>query len=307
MPNIASSAAKASSAPIRTITSSTSRAGARHSFPTASTLRASVPVAGDRARFGLPEDRPVVLMVSALIASKRVLEGIEAVARTEDLALGGRRRRPDALRGARRRRTPARQSLLAIHRARRRHAGPLPLRRHLPSSLARRILRQCVRRGARLRPAGRCGSIAARLMDRRRAWLSRRHVAPRRPSRRDCARLWRGPRRAKSVASHRPSNFPGTSSRANISISSTRLSQPVRAYDPGGSRPEDLATTEVCGRAEARSDDPCLSRQLLSGRLAYLHPPRDRISSTARLEIATFSIRRPPAAELVGDADRRVA
>lgn len=45
------------------------------------------PGPGDRARFGLPADRPVVLMVSALIASKRVLEGIEAVARTENLHL----------------------------------------------------------------------------------------------------------------------------------------------------------------------------------------------------------------------------
>lgn len=35
---------------------------------------------GDRARFGLPGDRPVVLMVSALIPSKRVPEGVRAVA-----------------------------------------------------------------------------------------------------------------------------------------------------------------------------------------------------------------------------------
>ncbi|MDE2403608.1 MAG: glycosyltransferase family 4 protein [Sphingomonadales bacterium] len=35
---------------------------------------------GDRARFGLPVDRPVVLMVSALIESKRVLAGIQAMA-----------------------------------------------------------------------------------------------------------------------------------------------------------------------------------------------------------------------------------
>ena len=34
----------------------------------------------ERAQFGLPEDRPVVLMVSALIESKRVLDGIRAVA-----------------------------------------------------------------------------------------------------------------------------------------------------------------------------------------------------------------------------------
>lgn len=34
-----------------------------------------------RARFELPEDRPIVLMVSALIESKRVLDGMRAVAR----------------------------------------------------------------------------------------------------------------------------------------------------------------------------------------------------------------------------------
>lgn len=38
------------------------------------------PGSGDRARFGLPADRPVVLMVSALIESKRVADGIRAVA-----------------------------------------------------------------------------------------------------------------------------------------------------------------------------------------------------------------------------------
>lgn len=39
------------------------------------------PGAPVRARFGLPEDRKIVLMVSALIDSKRVLEGMRAVAR----------------------------------------------------------------------------------------------------------------------------------------------------------------------------------------------------------------------------------
>ena len=39
------------------------------------------PGAGDRARLGLPENRPVVLMVSALDQSKRVLEGMRAVAK----------------------------------------------------------------------------------------------------------------------------------------------------------------------------------------------------------------------------------
>jgi len=41
----------------------------------------------DRSELELPEGVPLVLMVSALIPSKRVLEGIEAVARTRDLHL----------------------------------------------------------------------------------------------------------------------------------------------------------------------------------------------------------------------------
>jgi glycosyltransferase involved in cell wall biosynthesis len=49
------------------------------------------PGPGDRAALGLPEDRPVILMVSALVESKRVLEGMRAVARLPDafLALAG--------------------------------------------------------------------------------------------------------------------------------------------------------------------------------------------------------------------------
>lgn len=45
----------------------------------------------ERERFGLPVDRPVVLMVSALIESKRVLEGMRAVAMLPDahLAVAG--------------------------------------------------------------------------------------------------------------------------------------------------------------------------------------------------------------------------
>ena len=42
------------------------------------------PGAGDRARLGLPENRPTVLMVSALAEGKRVLEGLRAVARIPD-------------------------------------------------------------------------------------------------------------------------------------------------------------------------------------------------------------------------------
>ena len=40
-----------------------------------------------RAHFGLPEDKPVVLMVSALIESKRTLEGLRAVANIPDAYL----------------------------------------------------------------------------------------------------------------------------------------------------------------------------------------------------------------------------
>lgn len=43
--------------------------------------------AGERARFGIPADRPVVLMVSAMIESKRVLDGIRAVALLPDAHL----------------------------------------------------------------------------------------------------------------------------------------------------------------------------------------------------------------------------
>lgn len=45
------------------------------------------PGAGQRAEFGIPEDRCIVLMVSALIPSKRVEVGIEAVSRIPDAHL----------------------------------------------------------------------------------------------------------------------------------------------------------------------------------------------------------------------------
>lgn len=45
------------------------------------------PGAGRREAFGLPADKPVVLMVSALIESKRVLDGIRAVAALDDAVL----------------------------------------------------------------------------------------------------------------------------------------------------------------------------------------------------------------------------
>lgn len=45
------------------------------------------PGPGERARFGLPEGKPLVLMVSALIASKRVADGIRAVAELPDAHL----------------------------------------------------------------------------------------------------------------------------------------------------------------------------------------------------------------------------
>jgi glycosyltransferase involved in cell wall biosynthesis len=45
------------------------------------------PGAADRARFSLPGGKPVVLIVAALIPSKRVLEGIAAVAKLPDAHL----------------------------------------------------------------------------------------------------------------------------------------------------------------------------------------------------------------------------
>lgn len=45
------------------------------------------PGPADRAALGLPGDRPVILMVSALISDKRVLEGMRAVARMPDAFL----------------------------------------------------------------------------------------------------------------------------------------------------------------------------------------------------------------------------
>lgn len=45
------------------------------------------PGEGARARFALPEKSPVVLMVSAIVESKRVLEGLRAVARIPDAYL----------------------------------------------------------------------------------------------------------------------------------------------------------------------------------------------------------------------------
>lgn len=45
------------------------------------------PGPGDRARFGFPSDRPIVLMVSAFIESKRVLDGIRAVSTIDDAYL----------------------------------------------------------------------------------------------------------------------------------------------------------------------------------------------------------------------------
>lgn len=43
--------------------------------------------AGERARFGLPDDMKIVLMVSAFIDSKRVLEGIKAISQLPDAFL----------------------------------------------------------------------------------------------------------------------------------------------------------------------------------------------------------------------------
>ncbi len=45
------------------------------------------PGPGERARFGFPPDKPIILMVSAFIESKRVLDGIRAVSTMDDAYL----------------------------------------------------------------------------------------------------------------------------------------------------------------------------------------------------------------------------
>jgi glycosyltransferase involved in cell wall biosynthesis len=56
-------------------------------IPNGADLAAFAPGPAERARFGLPEKGPVVLMVSALIPSKNVAEGIAAVAKTREATL----------------------------------------------------------------------------------------------------------------------------------------------------------------------------------------------------------------------------
>lgn len=56
-------------------------------IPNGADLARFSPGPSERARFGMPNDRPVVLMVSALIESKRVLDGIRAVAMLPDAHL----------------------------------------------------------------------------------------------------------------------------------------------------------------------------------------------------------------------------
>ena len=56
-------------------------------IPNGVDLGTFAPGPAQRASFGLPHDRPIVLMVSALIESKRVLDGIRAVAEVENAIL----------------------------------------------------------------------------------------------------------------------------------------------------------------------------------------------------------------------------
>ena len=56
-------------------------------IPNGVDTRRFTPGPADRARFGIPDGVPVVLMVSAMIASKNVAEGIKAVGRVADAQL----------------------------------------------------------------------------------------------------------------------------------------------------------------------------------------------------------------------------
>lgn len=56
-------------------------------IPNGIDLQRFTPGPPTRAAFGLPEDRPLVLMVSAFIDTKRVIDGIKAVSEVENAAL----------------------------------------------------------------------------------------------------------------------------------------------------------------------------------------------------------------------------
>ena len=56
-------------------------------IPNGADLARFHPGPADRARFGLPADRPIILMVSAFIATKRVMDAIRAVSKLDDAFL----------------------------------------------------------------------------------------------------------------------------------------------------------------------------------------------------------------------------
>lgn len=56
-------------------------------IPNGADLARFHPGPAERARFGLPTDRPIILMVSAFIATKRVTDAIRAVAKIDDAFL----------------------------------------------------------------------------------------------------------------------------------------------------------------------------------------------------------------------------
>src|SRR5262249_45228543 len=120
-----------------------------------------------RQEFGLPADRLVVLMVSALIPSKRVDIGIEAVSRIPDAHLvvagdGPLRATIDAKAAQL---LPGRLTRLS-GRARP-DACPLSIRRRIPASFHRGGLRKRVCRGDGVRPSGGCPRLQSVALDRR--------------------------------------------------------------------------------------------------------------------------------------------
>jgi glycosyltransferase involved in cell wall biosynthesis len=74
------------------------------------------PGTGQRADFGLPQDRLIVLMVSALVASKRIMTGIEAVSRIPDahLVVAGDGPLRDEIEAAAKRLLPGRFARLSV-------------------------------------------------------------------------------------------------------------------------------------------------------------------------------------------------
>ena len=102
------------------------------------------PGPGQRERFGLPPGPMTILMVSALIPTKRVELGIETVSRIPDAHLVVAGNRAAAPGDCSRRGTIAAWQIFPIDGPCRSDAGALSIRRRIPPSRQRGIVRKCI-------------------------------------------------------------------------------------------------------------------------------------------------------------------